>query len=232
MLRGGSSSNTQPSQPSAKDIGDPLAITVIDSTQSVISRWSLIQQATSAFIAGASKQRDFDLIVIRLDSFPKQEGPYYKSSAFTEDQWKKLETEFRRPGPEGEGTDQVRAMEEVIRAASGNGTEKPSSVVLLYFSDMLVDQPKGGSRASFAPWDTFKWERLKQAGISQAQFYIMRETSPEATPESRAAYRRQEELIPLLRKAADSAGLNSQWILDSVLEDEVAKGRFTGPEIE
>jgi len=229
MLRGSSSSNTKQAQSSAKATGDPLVIVVIDTTQSVISRWSLIREATSAFLAQAFKQRDFDLAVIKLNRFPK-EARRYKSSAFTEEQWTELEKDFQ-PGPEGEGTDQIGAMEEAVRAARGSGAETPSAVVLLYFSDMLIDQPKGEPH-SFRSWDSFDWRQLKDAGITQAHFYVIHMANPEATGESRAVYRQQQELTDRLSKAASAAGLNAQWVSDSVLEDEVKKGRFTGPEFE
>ncbi len=225
-----SNSTTQvAARPVQPEVGAPLAIIVIDSTQSVMTKWDMIKQATQAFCKQAARSRDFDLAIIKLDSFP-MDPIMIKNSEFTEDRWAKFEKEFSKPGPEGEGTDQISAMDKVMSTAKGNGSTVPESVVLLYFSDMLVDQPKE-SGASFRDWNQFDWKKLVDANINCAAFYIVRMANPKQSNQTRAAYRKQESVVSQLKDASKTAQVNAQWINDGDLEDQLAKGRFTGPEL-
>ncbi len=228
LLRRPQAASTTASQPVQLEAGPPRAIVVIDSTQSVTSKWDVIKQATQAFCKQAARSRDFDLAIIKLDSFP-MDPKVIKNSEFTEDRWTQFKKDFETAGPEGEGTDQVTAMEKVIAAAEGDGTTVPESVILLYFSDMLVEQPKGSGN-QFRDWSQFDWKKLNDAKIQCATFYIVRMANPKQSNQTRAAYRKQETVISQLRDAAKSARVNAQWINDAELEDQLAKGRFTGPE--
>lgn len=223
----GPSSGTGPTQ----QTGPPLAIVVIDSTHSVMSKWPLIRNAVSQFIAAAAREREFDLAVVRLDSMPQDPKEIYEGSRFTEEQWEELQTYITAEGQKGEGTDQVAGMKKVLQLAAGSGNTVPQSVVVLYFSDMLVDSPTDGS-ASFDQWDTFDWDLVKRAAnIREIQFYCIRPADPKGDSVQRQAYKRQEELLPKLMEATRTAKLgNVLWIRESVLADQVNKERFRGPE--
>jgi hypothetical protein len=193
-----------------------------------MTKWPVIKQATQAFCGNAARNRDFDLAILKLDSFPT-DPITLKNSEFTDDQWKTFEENFKKPGGNGEGTDQVTAMDKVVAAAAGDGSTVPESVVLLYFSDMLVDQPTD-KHTTFRQWKQFDWQRLNKAGIHKAVFYVVRIANPKQSNATRAAYRQQEMVLAEIKDAARSAKVDAQWVNDSDVEDQLAKGRFTGPE--
>lgn len=227
LLRRTPSTSTAAKQVAEPEVGPARAVVVIDCSESVISKFPMIKEAVEIFCQQAARNREFDLAVIRLDSFP-MDPLVVKNSEFTEERWNSMLKTFSETEGVGKGTDQVTAMKKAVEAAQGDGDAVPEAVVLLYFSDMIVDQPSG-SRGQFRGWDQFEWGKLNEANISDATFYVIRMANPKADSHSRAVYRQQEETISQLKSKAKAAQVNARFIYDRVLEDELAKGRFKGP---
>ncbi len=209
-----------------KETGTLRVIVVIDTTQSVMSKWALIQKAVTTYLSQLARGREYDVAIINLNSFPG-DAQIIRNAQFNEEQWNGIKKELSSTGKVGEGTNQLRAMQKVIEAATGEGNSKPEACVLLYFSDMLVDQPTDRS-LRFDDWDKFDWTSLKRANVRMSAFYVVT-VADTSTVEARKVVLRQEELIRSLKTAAEKAKLDIQWTPDKVLADDLAKGRFTGP---
>jgi len=199
--------------------GPPRAIIVIDASQSVLGNWDLIQQAVQTFVKRFQMERDTDLVIIRLDSKPRVVQKVAESRT-TAKQWEEFQSEFKHPDAPGAGTDQIGAMELVLQECQDNPRVKPESVAVLYFSDMLAEQPVG-QRGVFREWSEFDWTSLKEQEIS-AGFYVFQDsTHPRATKHRR--------LVEDLKRASVDAGVLADWVDGLTLKDDLEHGRFRGP---
>jgi len=201
------------------EVGPPRAIIVIDASRSVLGNWDLIQQAVQTFVKRFQMERDTDLVIIRLDSRPRVVQKVAESRT-TAKQWEEFQNEFKEPDAAGAGTDQLGAMELVLQQCQDNPRVKPESVALLYFSDMLAEQPVG-QRGVFREWSEFDWISLKEKGVS-AGFYVFQD----ATHPKAAEHRR---VVEDLKVASVDAGVLADWIDSLTLKDDLQHGRFRGP---
>lgn len=164
--------------------GPPRAVIVVDVSASTMKYRKEIYQTVRMFLDEFNRDQEADLVFIRLDHAPEA-VLQFNNARVSEAELKQFEAVFATTGPEGAGTDQVTAMELALDYARPTDRQ-PEDVLLLWFSDMIVDDP-AGRRGAFRKWDSFDWSNLKEAGVSSSCFYFVNHQMAKALSAKAAA---------------------------------------------
>jgi len=167
---GSAGAPTGSASPPPKEPGPPRAIIVVDVSASNMKFRSDIYKTVRLFLHGFARDQETDLLFVKLDHEPKLELQFNEARV-SEPELTEFEAEFSKDGPEGGGTDQVGAMQLVLDYAQPTDRQ-PEEVNVLWFSDMIVDSPRGKTGA-FQGWDEFDWAAAQSSGVRAWRFYFV-----------------------------------------------------------